>query len=333
MKQNKYFLKALLSTLLLVTFYGCGESPDSSDNEITKQEREEPKELKEWEITFPAEPPYDDKEFWSEPRIQFVWFRHLKENDWTQTPEIFSMKLDGSDIRLALGSDLLLGPEKAVMNHPPVRSPNNRYIVASLSSKKHYLYKVLVDLKTKERTIIAKGGAAPDFNWTPDSENIIFYLDDYMKNYNVKSKKLTDRPIIYSLGIYLLNDGKTFLATEKEGYRLHNFNGTLIEKITIPGREVTEHNYLSADNKYLYFYDGGPAYIYDLDKREVVFETKKRGQTNDNCITILPESYKMLFQGAWDDFFLQDINNKNKVEPYSLNPRIRVCDSQIINYK
>lgn len=332
MKQNKYFLKALLSTLLLVTFYGCGESPDSSDNGITKQEREEPKELKEWEMTFPAEPTYDDNEFWSEPRIQFVWHRKKHPDDYPPAPEIYSMKLDGSDIRLALNSDLLLGSEKAVMNHPPVRSPNNRYIVASLSSQKHYLYKVLIDLKTKERNIIAKGGAVPEFNWTPDSENIIFYIDDYMKNYNIESKKLTNRPIMYSLGIYLLNDGKTFLATNKQGYNLHNFDGSLIEKVFIPKR-VTEKHSLSADNNYLYVDNVDEAYIFSLKDKKIMFETKDKYLTNGNCTTFQPNTNELLFAGAWDEHFKQNILDKTKKEPFNLSSTIPLCTTQVINYK
>lgn len=336
MNQNNQTIKSLLAGILfsslLLVFTGCGDSSESNKKQTTEQKQEEPKELKEWEMIFPPEPPFDDKEFWSEPRIQFVWNRKKTKDDRTPDEEIYSMKLDGSDIRLAASSELIGGSHGAGLLREPVRSPNNRYIAVGLGGGKRGFHKAVIDLKTKERIIMIEGGAIPEFNWTPDSKNVIFYVDDYMKNYNIETRTLTDRPIIYSLGIYLQNDGKTFLATDKEGYRLHKFDGTLIEKVRIPGREVTESNNISADKKYLHFYDGGPTYIFDTTNKKIVFKSQNKHQTHVKCSTLIPSSNKLLYQGAWDEHFAQDIFDTSKVEPFDLNPIIPLCTTQIINY-
>lgn len=342
MKQNNQTIKSLLAGILisslLLVFTGCGDSSNSAEDKTTaKQKQEEPKELEEWEMTFPPEPPYDDKEFWSEPRIQFVWDREKTKNDHMPDDEIYSMKLDGSDIRLAASSEFISGSYGAGMTRIPVRSPNNRYIAMTMGGgNKHDLHKVIIDLKTKKRIIMAEGGAVPSFNWTPDSENVIFYLShgEYrMVNFNIPTRTLTDLPLIESRGIYLLNDGKTFLATDKDGYRLHNFDGTLIEKVRIPGLEMTKRNYMSAGNKYLYFGYGRESYIFDITTKKIIFQTQNKHQTNYNCSTLLPYTNKLLYAGAWNEYFTQDIFDISKIEPFKLNTNIRLCWTQIINFK
>lgn len=337
MKQNNQTLKTLLAGILISSFMmifaGCGDSSESNKKQTTAQEQEEPKELKEWEMTFPPELPYDDKEFWAKSRIQFVWHRKKHPKDYPPDAEIYSINLDGSDIRLAASSELIGGPNGSGLLREPVRSPNNRYIAVGLGGGKRGFHKAIIDLKTKERIIMVEGGAIPEFNWTPDSKNVIFYVDDYMKNYNIETRILTDRPIIYSLGIYLLNDGEIFLATDKEGYRLHQFDGTLIEKVRIPGLEMTERNLLSADSKHLIFGYGRNSYIFDIIDKKIVFTSQNKHQNHVKCSTLIPGTNKLLYQGAWREHFAQDIFELDKVEPFNLNPIIPLCTTQIINYR
>jgi hypothetical protein len=80
---------------------------------------------------------------------------------------------------------------------------------------------------------MSKGYGYAHFNWAKDSENVIFYASGKHYNYHVPTKKLTERPIIYSNGLYLLSDGKTFLAHKKNEYWLHDFNGDVIEKVDL----------------------------------------------------------------------------------------------------
>ncbi len=336
MKQSNIVLKTLLSALLplslLIGFSGCGESPAPEEKQSAEQNQEEPKELKEWEMSFPAEPSFDDKEFWSEPRIQFVWARKKSEIDRAPDEEIYSMKLDGSDIRLAADAKLIGGPNGAGMTRPPVRSPNNRYIAMTLGGDENGLHKALIDLKTKERIIMVKGGAIPEFNWTPDSKNVIFYVDDYMKNYNTETRALTDRPIIYSHGIYLLNDGNTFMAIDENGYRLHKFDGSLIKKIKIYSERVTEWHHLSPDNNYLYVDDVDQAYVYDLRKNSVTFKTTEEGITNSKCTTFNPITNDLIYIGDWNEYFSQNIFDESAATQMKINPLVSACWTQVINY-
>ena len=184
-----------------------------------------------------------------------------------------------------------------------------------------------------EKIFMSKGGARPEFNWTPDSKNVIFYSDDYMKNFNIETRTLTKRPIIHSTGIHLLEDGKTFLATNKaNGYRLHSFDGSLIEKVQIPGIGMSYRNYLSADFKHLVFGYGDQLYIFDIINKKMVFQSQNKHQAHDNCSTLIPDTNKLFYRGAWGEHFTVDIYDPTKIEPIDAPPIIPMCTTQVINY-
>ncbi|VAW67688.1 hypothetical protein MNBD_GAMMA09-1776, partial [hydrothermal vent metagenome] len=196
----------------------------------------------------------DNAEQWSEPRIQFV-----SDYPRERYSAIWTMKLDGSDIKLAytmedindkLGGEYGIG---RVIRHLPKRSPDNRYIVLSSVGNSS----ILVDLQTKKFEVIDKRGSGQaEYNWTADSENIIFYKNQQLKNYNLKTKKLTLLPEkIYSRDLYLLKDQKTFLSVMSDEVVYYNKeDGKIIKKIKLPADEISNSS-LSSDGRYLYYKD------------------------------------------------------------------------------
>ncbi len=103
------------------------------------------------------------------------------------------------------------------------------------------------------------GGGYPHFNWTEDSDNVIFYSDGKHMNYNVSTAKLSERPIIYSSGLFLLSGDKQFLAIKSKGYWIHNFDGKVVKKVDFkfPGNIKIANPVLSADTKTLFFMTEG----------------------------------------------------------------------------
>ena len=221
-----------VATLLLT---GCGEEPAPPAKQAVE---EQPSRFSKDKIAYrhsyhPEWPKevrnevYGDKETFSTPRILF------KANiEWMEQTTLFSARMDGSDRRRII-PETAFNDKWMVGLHKPERSPDNRYIALSMDTTEHGFTRELWDTKTQQFIFMSKGHGYAHFNWTKDSENVIFYASGKHYNYHVPTKKLTERPIIYSNGLYLLPDGKTFLAHKKNEYWLHDFNGDVIEKVDL----------------------------------------------------------------------------------------------------
>jgi len=219
-KQTKLSVLIATGLLLIMTgaLSGCSDPKNEGSGMESPQER----------LTVPEKPPqktvyneeiYGDPDIFSEPRLQFVWQAPTEEK-YT----IWSTRLDGSDLRRVLPPDLLF-TKGGVIFHLPMRSPDNRYLAVSLdSSEVMGTIKMLFDLKEKTATELGRGAYVPDFQWTSDSRFLYYYNDDGFWKYDVKSKINHDTPVIYSRGLYILDDDR-FVALNDEGYSVYSKNG------------------------------------------------------------------------------------------------------------
>lgn len=250
-----------------------------------------------WQSCFPREAPLDNKEFWSEPRIMFSLYKPDYKDQRAPNPSLHSMRFDGTDIRLILRSDEIAGDiGHGFMYHRAVRSPNNRYIALSFDGGGGKLTKVLFDLQKGSRTVLVKGGAKSNFIWTHDSENLIFYVDDRQKNYHIPTKTLTDRKIVYSSGgsLYLLNDGKTFMAARYNRLDYSDFDGNKFKTIQLPNKLDVAHG-LSLDNSFFYFSDAYKGKIYDIKQQKTVYTYENQRYAPSSDSMFLPRTSKIIF--------------------------------------
>ena len=249
-----------------------------------------------WESCFPREAPLDDKEFWSEPRIMYSFYKEDYKDQQVQPPSLYSMRFDGTDIRLILRSDEIDGDiNHGRMRNKAVRSPDNRYIALSFDDGRD-LSKVLFDLEEGTRTIISTGGSKSNFIWTQDSENLIFYVGDRQKNYHVPTKTLTNRKIIYSSGgsLYLLNDGKIFMAARYDRLDYSNFEGNKLKTIKLP-KEFSAGHGLSLDNKFFYLADAYDGRIFDIQNMKTIYTYENRRYAPSSDSIFLPNTTKIIF--------------------------------------
>ncbi|WP_282114716.1 hypothetical protein [Pseudoalteromonas arctica] len=280
-----------VATLLLT---GCGDEPNPPAKQVAEEQPSRfSKDKRAYRHTYHPEWPkevrdevYGDKETFSTPRILFK-----ADIEWTGQTTLFSARMDGSDRRRII-------PETAYKDkwrvglHKPKRSPDNRYIALSMDTTKHGFTRELWDTKTQQFIFMSKGHGYAHFNWTKDSENVIFYASGKHYNYHVPTKKLTERPIIYSNGLYLLPDGKTFLADKKNKYWLYDFNGDVIEKVDLGFNNHFTMQYLKVSpfGDYISFLSEGLGYpknywinlsdpskriILDYDRYTYFFSDKK----------------------------------------------------------
>jgi hypothetical protein len=188
---------------------------------------------------------YGDLEFAKSPRIQFLW--SPQEPVGSENLTIWSMKLDGSDIRRAVAPEVLFGGAVKEL-HDATRSPNGRYIACTGGDRDSDEVRCLVDLKERSIQVISKANGQAYFNWTPDSRQIIFYGSGELWQYDVELKKLTHLPLIYSAGLTLVDGGRRLVALNDYKIEYYDRTGRLLQKLKQPF-EAGRYHTVSADGR------------------------------------------------------------------------------------
>ena len=175
----------------------------------------------------------DNAESYDQPRLQFFWdngnSRKMKSDAYEKREKIWSMKMDGTDLRLV--TDDFTGTSIGTLR----RSPNNRYLAYTNNAIAGF-NKVLFDLKTQESIILGSSSTLPILVWAEDS-SYLYYSNgrEYIK-YTLATKKkeavdidLTPETVIYDgkrvvvydfgVGVYRESDNKELysIVTEEEG--------------------------------------------------------------------------------------------------------------------
>jgi hypothetical protein len=159
-----------MAALLGLSLFGCGPTPptlDYDEGEFVGYKVHYEFQTEQW----------NDPDILSTPRLQFVW-RHPEQTD-NPKRGIWSMRLDGSDLRQVASRELLDQPTPGATRNErlPVRSPNNRYIALSMVSACNTCAVVrIVDLATQTvkelDTELYDGGQY--FQWSADSRYLVF---------------------------------------------------------------------------------------------------------------------------------------------------------------
>ncbi len=219
---------------------------------------------------FPDEVPGDPKSF-DQPRLQFRWTApgETKQSIW-------SIKIDGSDLRRAAGPDLLFSGEARSLYSTPVRSPDGRYIAVAGEDADDDLVRVLVDLRTRRVRTMAHGIGVPYFNWTPDSRHVLFYADVRLWDYDVEKGTLTKLPMIYSSGLRLVDGGRRFLAIHEDALEYYDRAGRKLERIPLPFRIQPDTWSISPDGSHIATFVDGKLVIFPIRDPRNVFRPAER---------------------------------------------------------
>ncbi|KIF50520.1 TolB family protein [Vibrio owensii] len=115
-----------------------------------------------------------DASSYDKPRIQFWWnnvsSRDPLVNDYENGYKIWSMKIDGTDLRLVTDDmPSTASPQTFMMS----RSPNNRYVAYAYSYGEP-LIKAIFDLKTQQTIQLGSARTKPYLVWADDSSYIYF---------------------------------------------------------------------------------------------------------------------------------------------------------------
>lgn len=115
-----------------------------------------------------------DASSYDKPRIQFWWnnvgSRDPLVNDYENGYKIWSMKIDGTDLRLVTDD---MPSTASPQNFTMSRSPNNRYVAYAYSYGEP-LIKAIFDLKTQQTIKLGSARTKPYLVWADDSSYIYF---------------------------------------------------------------------------------------------------------------------------------------------------------------
>ena len=287
--------KILLTALSIVFMVGCSKGQEQLADTVAASKQGDvqedanptmtPEERRVWRLKNEKPQPIVDEPFYDpatykEWRAQFYWQHPLAEG-----PGIWSTNLEGKDLRRAVTYDLLKSKDciGSVLS-PVVRSPDNRYVAFSVDNGVTRGYLCLVDLKQKTVKSIAKSNIGMlDLMWGPDSNSLLFYLDNTFSEYLVDQDKV--RPFVRDLrakSISITRDGKIYTFGYKQ-YEVYNFKGERLEEVKLVKKLGKDERFqlaygrVSWDGKSMVVKINRPMYILDLTNDHSVIFQHKRG--------------------------------------------------------
>jgi len=257
-----FLLVAVLYTLSGCTDSGLNDSglkatePKASINKepVPAELVKETKKAKTYKVHYEfQEEQWDDPEVLSTTRLQFAW---VKPGDQKTDRSLWSMRLDGSDLRQVASIELIDTPTAGALDarFPIVRSPNNRYVAFAVRTCPHCSERRILDLETKEVIVAPMGGNEPDFQWMPDSKSIVFNAEGLM-HYNLETRKgeyIRSRFRDDNWGSWhLIDSGKKIIVSLNGKRYTYDFNsGELLKEQNGMFGSNIHGNYLSYDQKY-----------------------------------------------------------------------------------
>ncbi|MGF1696310.1 hypothetical protein L4C54_11620 [Vibrio lamellibrachiae] len=228
----KKLLCIALSSLLLI---GCGKNDGRTyigDNNYYIMVDSEGGEFEGWDFTAKVEPfpkyfvyranewPVEDvtdESSYDLPRIQFTWANMTQYpgkdpdplyNDYEGQVKLWSMKTDGTDLRLVTDFEGLMNRKRDI-GAKFVRSPNNRYLAFSYSGG----YRAVLDLKTREVIDIERNSGAQGYLWAEDSSYLYYRGGWDVYKWDVETREITQMDFPLSDTGLILND-RRYLVSE-----------------------------------------------------------------------------------------------------------------------
>ncbi|NOH61218.1 hypothetical protein [Vibrio sp. RE88] len=204
------------------------------------------------------------------PRVQFFWANlsndrgyepHPMYNEYEGQVKIWSMKTDGTDLRLVVDE---FPVADASGSGKMVRSPNNRYLAFGYGGSGKAVY----DLKTKETYHLADRGPI-GFLWAEDSSYLYYrtrdtsgqavYKWDATTHEKVKVDTfITDTGVMKNGSFVLVSDGGVVEWSEKENERIDGVSwhkGYSVKESRAVDRSVSPlGKYAWAKNRFNSFY-------------------------------------------------------------------------------
>lgn len=327
------FMVSMLSVILIACISGCTKSPIPP----TFIEHSERSNVDWYEVYYELKKEqWNDPEVLSTPRVQFSWAA-------PDTPEedmaVWSMRTDGTDLRQVISPELFDTPLPggADSGSQFQRSPGNRYLAIVVMTKGKGYQRRIIDLETKEVTVIPDYGYGdPHFEWL-DDHILLFSSKSPLMQYNIQTKELVDLKEAFgdiNIRLYKAYDAGRKIIISDVNYNAFMFDFSskkLLENMGTIGEKLTkdEKYWLDAPTKEIKKEGFGRFRIYAFDdiKTEIGAYPKRIG-SNVESIFGIDEVYSQSVHG----YKVSRMNNLKKII-YDLPGKRTVGNFSLYNAK
>ncbi len=301
----KVFLSVVLALVVIVSGFVSYVLWDNRDIPIARTPVAAEEVLAPFELKREV---YGDPEIFDQPRIQFSWQGPNREK-----PEIWSVKVDGTDLRLAVDADLLY-PNGVDLGMQPgfntYRSPDNRYILVMLAKYRvRYPAIHIIDLKERTNTKIKSTDTTYliRYPWVSDSKSF-FYLrtiDDSLSRYYLEDKKIETIKKTYSKSFYVQQTEEIINQIGSEDLIRLDFKGDELEIIPLGNNVHREFHYINPNGTNYIFKNYKGTYFVFMNNIKSAEKLSSKGSP-----MILSGSDSIIFSG----YNISSYSLKNKTE-------------------
>ncbi|MGL6314502.1 WD40 repeat domain-containing protein [Vibrio sp. WXL103] len=208
----------------------------------------------------------NDHSSYDMPRFQFVWANTIDKDDrYENSLKIWSMKTDGTDLRLV--TDLTVG-QTAIRGL--ARSPNNRYVTWADAGGGKNVY----DLKTQEHHVINRAPSPVNMAWSQDSK--YFYFQDRVGSYfrwNSHNHEYQEVKVRFTSNSFIEEDKLTSVTDTGVFTRTISDNNLeyfiALDKNLSDEEKIFTMSSISPDGKHAMGSNRHYGYLFDIEKRVV----------------------------------------------------------------
>ena len=303
----KVFLNVVLALVVIVSGFVSYVLWDNRDIPIARPPVVAEEVLAPFELKREV---YGDPEIFDQPRIQFSWQGPNREK-----PEIWSVKVDGSDLRLAVDADLLYPKDIDVGIHPgfnTYRSPDNRHILVLMGKRRvSYFAVYIIDLKEQKNTRIEDSEHAflIRYPWVSDSKSF-FYLRDKTRSlsrYYLDGGKNEIIKQTFSNSFYVQQTEEIINQIGSKDLIRLDFKGNELERIPLGENLHQSTHYVNPSGNYFIYQNYEGIYLAPINNMKKI----------ENLPTMLNPMINMLgnkiFNGLLVDAYYYEIEKKEKI--------------------
>ena len=209
----------------------------------------------------------NDASSYDMPRFQFAWANTLnKEDEYESGIKIWSMKTDGTDLRLVTDATINLTSVSGL-----ARSPNNRYVSWAGSGG----FKRIYDLQTGELTdYLMKATSPPTMVWSQDSRYLYFErLRDRYARWDSETKEISKVDFKFPNESYIKDDVIVRLTnTAAVSYNILTNEKLFILRVDrdLPAKKRRFNiRSLSPDGRHAWGNNSDFGFLFDIEKQTV----------------------------------------------------------------
>lgn len=248
---------------------------------------------------------YGDPDIFDQPRIQFVWRGPKRDN-----AEIWSVKIDGTDLRLAADAQLLYQGDEELGMHThitPMRSPDNRYILVNMHKVRSFFH--LIDLKegTSKKIHDSRGNLLISYPWVSDSQSFFYQraADSTLSRYYLKNGQVETIRKSNNISQYVQQTAEIISEFTGNEFVQWDFKGNELSRIYLDENIHPSIHSVSPDGNYFIYDNHKGAFfvpVNNVDSKEKIINTNK---------PIIARGGYGVFSGALNILFY-DIKTKTK---------------------